>query len=172
MKTVSIPLVLTFVMDDESQARLDLWRKLYFPPERNVLKAHLTIYHQLPGQNISRIDEILRDISHLRLSPFPIAFEELKTRQGFVGVKVASPELMQVKSELDHAFDPFLKAQDRKPYSPHVTVTNLGSPKDAQKVMELLTKEFVPWRGSVRAVSLFHYRGGPWEEYRTYSFDA
>jgi len=44
------PLILTLKLDEESQAFFDKQRALYFPPERNFLKAHLTLFHQLPDE--------------------------------------------------------------------------------------------------------------------------
>ncbi|RYY14119.1 MAG: hypothetical protein EOO04_30760 [Chitinophagaceae bacterium] len=100
MKSVGIPLVLTFAMDPDSKERLDLWRQIHFPPERNHLSSHLTIYHQLPGQEITRIDAMLKEFAQTHQS-LTINFTELKTRQGFVGISVVSPTMLETKAELD-----------------------------------------------------------------------
>ena len=41
------PLILTIHFDPVSQARFDEYRGRYFPPERNIVPAHLTLFHQL-----------------------------------------------------------------------------------------------------------------------------
>ena len=43
------PLVLTLVLDAQSFAFFDGLRRRHFPPERNVIAAHLTLFHALPG---------------------------------------------------------------------------------------------------------------------------
>ena len=162
MKSVGIPLILTFTLDEGSQSRLDAWRSSYFPPERNHLKAHLTIYHQLPGQMLrditGRLEEFVRDKEFA-----PIDFTELKTRGGFVGVMMEAPALHVLRAGLNEIFSEHLRAQDKQPYKPHVTITNLGSPSVAQKCFDALQGEFKPWQGYASGLELYHYRGGPWE---------
>ena len=43
------PLILTLKLDQASFTRLDALRQAHFPPERNWLSAHLTLFHHLPG---------------------------------------------------------------------------------------------------------------------------
>lgn len=171
MKTVGIPLILTFRLDPLSQERLDHWREIYFPKERNFLKAHLTIYHQLPGQNLRLIKEQLATLAkdRRRLS---IRFDRLMTRQGFVGIAVESELMQAFRGELNEVFQTLLRAQDRQPYRPHVTVTNLGSPKDAARTLAALEREFNAWDGEITGLELFHYRGGPWELAAIFPFDS
>ncbi|MES2745323.1 MAG: 2'-5' RNA ligase family protein [Bdellovibrionota bacterium] len=171
MKTVGIPLILTFKLDELSQERLNLWRQMHFPKERNYLKAHLTIYHQLPGQEILSIRHRLADFAALR-APIPIHFDRLMSRQGFVGVGVTSDEMLAYKTDLNTLFLPNLRAQDKEPYRPHVTVTNKGSPRDGEAVLRILEEEFRPWSGTILGLELYHYRGGPWEFAQSYIFDA
>ncbi len=169
MKTVGIPLVLCFKLDPLSFERLDAWRSRYFPPERNHLKAHLTVYHQLPGQRIDSIRETLATLAAAQ-SHAPLPFTELMHKQGFVGVKVDASALLPFKQELDAALSAELRAQDKQAYRPHVTLTNLGSPKEATKCLADLESVFQPWTGIVQGLELYHYRGGPWEHAATFPF--
>ena len=43
------PLILSAVLDAPVQERLDALRRAHFPPERNHLDAHVTLFHHLPG---------------------------------------------------------------------------------------------------------------------------
>ncbi len=171
MKQVGIPLVLTFSMEEVSFDRLDTWRSKYFPKERNHLKAHLTIYHQLPGQRIHELRELLSAVSQLQTA-IPVKFSSLLLRQGFLGVRVESEKLNETKLNLDKILDSYLRVQDRKEYKPHVTLSNFGSPKEALRSFAELEKIFVPWDGYLTGMALFHYRGGPWEHDSSYFFDA
>lgn len=171
MKTVGIPLILTFKLDAVSQGRLDAWREIHFPKERNFLKAHLTVYHQLPGQSINLIKTQLDEIAGSQ-EKIGIAFDQLMTKQGFVGIRVVSDAMQRCRSQLDLQFQSLLRAQDKQAYRPHVTLTNLGSPKDAAQTMMAMEKVFVPWSGEIVGLELFHYRGGPWELAGTFPFGA
>lgn len=53
------PLVLIAELDDESFAWLDGLRRRHFPPERNHLAAHLTLFHALPSHHDDRVVEVL-----------------------------------------------------------------------------------------------------------------
>lgn len=171
MKTVGIPLVLTFCLDEASQARLDAWRARYFPAERNYLKAHLTVFHQLPGQQISQISQQLEEFA-AEQETISIEFSRLITRQGFVGIAIDSQLIHEARSKLSSMFGTLLRAQDKQGYKPHVTITNLGSPRDAMSCMAEMEKIFLPWEGEVKGLNLYHYRGGPWELERTFAFRA
>src|SRR5919112_1744177 len=47
--TEPAPLILSAVLDAPVQQRLDALRRAHFPPERNHLAAHVTLFHHLPG---------------------------------------------------------------------------------------------------------------------------
>src|SRR5690349_13522610 len=53
------PLILTLQFDERSFAFFDDQRRRYFPPERNFIPAHLTLFHALPGEHAEGIQ---RDI--------------------------------------------------------------------------------------------------------------
>jgi hypothetical protein len=42
------PLIVTALLDEAAQERFDRLRREHFPPERNHLAAHLTLFHRLP----------------------------------------------------------------------------------------------------------------------------
>ena len=42
------PLIVTALLDEVAQERFDRLRREHFPPERNHLDAHLTLFHRLP----------------------------------------------------------------------------------------------------------------------------
>jgi hypothetical protein len=49
MDDTAAPLILTLAMDDASFERFDALRREHFPPDRNLIPAHLTLFHHLPG---------------------------------------------------------------------------------------------------------------------------
>ena len=54
------PLILTLMLDADTQAWLDALRRAHFPPERNLVPAHVTLFHALPG---AELDSVLAAIS-------------------------------------------------------------------------------------------------------------
>src|SRR5687767_1288103 len=57
------PFVLTLELDGESFGRLNELRRLHYPPERNLVPAHVTLFHQLPGDRGREIKALLRMIA-------------------------------------------------------------------------------------------------------------
>lgn len=51
------PLILALKLEQPAFERLDALRRAYFPPERNVIPAHLTLFHALPGDQEAAIRE-------------------------------------------------------------------------------------------------------------------
>lgn len=61
--------ILTAELDAENFFWLDDLRRKHFPPERNLLCAHLTMFHQLSPLHIERLAGV-----SLPSSPIKIAF--------------------------------------------------------------------------------------------------
>ena len=51
------PLILSAVLDAPVQRRLDALRRTHFPPDRNHLDAHVTLFHHLPGAEEDAVAE-------------------------------------------------------------------------------------------------------------------
>ena len=56
------PLILTLALDGATFAPLDALRRPHFPPERNLVPAHLTLFHALPGAERSRSGASSREL--------------------------------------------------------------------------------------------------------------
>jgi len=63
------PLILTAVLDAPVQQRLDALRRAHFPPERNHLDAHVTLFHHLPGAEEAAIAEVLAEATRSEPAP-------------------------------------------------------------------------------------------------------
>ena len=131
------PLILTLQMDDRSQERFDRLRGLHFPPERNYINAHLTLFHKLPGEQEAQISadlgEVCRDQTPLTLTATGLRF----LGRG-VAYELSSPGLMTLRSRLAKKWQSWLGAQDHQGFKPHVTVQNKVSPEKARDLHEQL----------------------------------
>lgn len=155
------PLVITLKMDQISYQRLNSWRERYFPPIRNYLTAHLTLYHHLPSEHVNWIKSEIAALCSQR-SPFPMNFKGLECSGSFVGILVDAPEILKIKEHLNQVFANFLKAQDRQKIRPHVTLVNKVSPEEARKSQEEIALEFSPWSGRAEGIEIHFYQHGPW----------
>jgi 2'-5' RNA ligase len=154
------PLVVTLLLDDEGQAGFDRLRAQHFPPERNWLQAHVTLFHALPGEHE---DVVRRDVVAVAdRRPFDVAVAGLRMLGRGVAYELRSAELAAVHAELATRWDPWLTRQDRQPFRPHVTVQNKVEPAVARRLHEGLLAGFAPWTVRARGLGLWRYLGGPW----------
>jgi 2'-5' RNA ligase superfamily len=163
------PLIVTATLGTADQRRFDALRRTHFPPERNYLNAHLTLFHHLPP---ARYRELL---SHLKTvvasAPPPKATVGAVYSLGRgVAYWVNSPELMAIRSRAAEWFSADLTPQDRALQRLHITVQNKVDPADAKALLEKLKSEFVPGPLEITGLAVHYYRGGPWELIKEISF--
>lgn len=163
------PLVLTLAFAEEDQLRFDRLREAHFPAERNHLRAHVTLFHALPGDRAGEVADLVT--SAARREAFDVAVTGLRLLGRGVAFTLASPELSALHRSLLSravaAFGDAVTAQDRQRLSAHVTVQNKVAPERARALHEQLSAGFTP--GAVRAtgLGLWRYAGGPWQHVHT-----
>jgi 2'-5' RNA ligase len=165
------PLILTLHMDESSREHFDRLRELHFPPERNYLNAHLTLFHQLPGEHEAEISTELREVCQER-EPLTLSVTGLRFLGRGVAYELSSPQLLALRRELVRSWDPWLGAQDRQGFKPHITVQNKVSPEQARALHHELQVTFSPFEVGGLGLSLWRYLGGPWEPAGTYLFGS
>lgn len=159
---MSDPLLLTLKLDPITFGQTNALRQQYFPPERNVVPAHIILFHQLPENCKSAVVERLR--SHCeQVTRFPLALPTLTSLGNGVAIKVESPALMHLQKALAEVWEHWLIPQDRQGYRPHITIQNKVKPAEAKRVYESLQKQWQPLQGWGEGLLLWSYRRGPWE---------
>ena len=149
-------------------AWLDGERRRYFPPERNQLSAHLTMFHALPP---SLKDEVRGQLKEMSASARPAAtVAGLINLGGGVAYRVVSPELDTIREAIAAHFHGSLTAQDAGGWRAHVTIQNKVPSGDAKALFERLEREFRPRALAIHALALHRYLGGPWESLGRWAF--
>ncbi len=156
------PLIVTLALDDESQARLDAERTRWFPPALNRIPAHVSLFHALPGIELTSVSAML-DEAVGAAPPFPVEVTGLMRLGRGVAYRLRSPELVAIHTTLRNAWLPWLTPQDRQGYVPHVVVQNKVQPAEAERLYHSLHETFTPWTVQATGLLLWHYRNGPWE---------
>lgn len=160
------PLILTLKLDEVSQSFFNNQRDLYFPPERNFLEAHLTLFHQLPDVRVT-----YEHLESLVQKPFGLDCASLLFLGAGVAYRVESDELTSFHQSLKSFFEENLIPQDRQKFNPHVVIQNKVKPEIAKMLMTKLIGEFMPFEMTALGISLWRYAGGPWEFLVDYNFD-
>ena len=164
------PLVVTLALDDQAQARFDALRRSHFPPERNHLSAHVTLFHALPGEQEPVVRQALRE--QAARPPFPVRVTGPRSLGRGVAYALDSQELQRVRAALADRFQGHLTAQDRQPHRPHVTVQNKVAPEQARALLQELASGFVPYDVTARGLALWRYLGPAWEPLALQAFSG
>lgn len=163
------PLILTLQFDERSFTFFDEQRRRYFPPERNFIPAHLTLFHALPGEQVGTIQQDIK-VRASDQKPFSLDVAGVRSLGRGVAYVLASPELAELRRHLAKTWNDWLKPQDRQNHNPHVTVQNKVDPTQARALLEELSDGFMPFQVEAIGMDLWWYRGGPWEKVRSFPF--
>jgi hypothetical protein len=164
----SAPLIVSAIFAPEDLAWLDGLRRAHFPPTRNVLPAHLTMFHHLPPSSEAELGRRLREATH---ADAPIAEAAgLINLGGGVAIRIVAPALAAIREDLAEALAGLLTPQDAAGWRPHVTIQNKVAPAEARALLHRLSADFRARRVSVTGVAIWRYRGGPWEPVSRHMF--
>jgi hypothetical protein len=153
---------------DEDFAWLDGQRRAYFPPERNVIRAHLTMFHHLPP---SCEGELLGRLRAATLDPPPLAMIDGLMSLGYgVAYRIRSDALCQIRADIAEAFADMLIPQDQAAWRPHVTIQNKAKPAIAKALLAELSAGFRSRPLDIAGLAAWHYRGRPWSPIAAYRF--
>ena len=161
-------LIVTAALGAEDFAWLDAQRRAHFPPERNQLSAHLTMFHALPPSSEAEAGRVL---AREAAGPPPRAtVAGLMNLGRGVAYRIVSDELEAVRRSIAEHFHGFLTAQDAQGWRPHVTVMNKAEPSAAKALLQELERDFRPRPLTIAGLELHRYLGGPWEKLGRWSF--
>ena len=165
------PLVVTLRCSGTGWRICQALRDAHFPAFRNIVPAHIALFHHLPGDELAEVEQDARDVCQLA-KPFVLRVSGLRSLGGGVALEVKSPELLEVHRQLAHAWEAWLTPQDRARFAPHVTIQNKVRPPEARHLLEQLQAEFSPFVVDATGLEFWHYRGGPWEPAAFVAFSA
>lgn len=156
------PLILTARIAEKDLEPFDRLRQAHFPLNRNFLRAHLTMFHRLPGEYTARIvDELTRAAKSVP----SITAEVSGVRHLGAGVAfvIACTALEVIRGALKSAFVSWLGSQDMQTWQPHITIQNKVARDKADELHRDLQARFEPWPIEIVGLDLWAYLGGPWQ---------
>ena len=157
--------ILTAELDNASFHWLDQLRRTHFPPDRNVLPAHLTLFHRLSEGQL----ELLRGLD-LPSCALHLEYAGPVLLGSGVAIRVSSPALQRLRSDLRNSLGE-LSRQDAQGWRPHVTIQTKVTAAIARKLFDDLAGRFPVRAGSMRGLLAWQYLGGPWSLAERFAFD-
>jgi 2'-5' RNA ligase len=162
------PILVTALFAPGDDGWLQELRRAHYPSERNRVPAHLTLFRQLPPSAEPEISRRLASCAAARPPSASIA-GVFDLGEG-TALRVDSPALEAMRSDLAEALHGLLTPQDLAPWRPHVTIQNKVDPREARRLQQQLRATFVPRPLAIRALATWRYLGGPWEKIRDFPF--
>ena len=167
--SVLAPIIVSALFGRADQAWFDGLRREHFPPERNQLDAHLTLFHHLPPSAAPELKQRLSAAT--RGVPAPTArVGGLMSLGRGVAFRIEAPALVRLRAELAEAFGGLLTPQDAGGWRPHVTIQNKVEPSVAKLLLARLQRDFRPRDVEIAGIAAWWYRGGPWEPLSRHMF--
>lgn len=166
---MSAPLIVTAEMGAADLAWLDGLRRRHYPPERNRLAAHLTMFHAVPAMLEGELRRLLAAVA-AELPPPRATVAGLMDLGGGVAFRIVSDELDAVRAEIADALRGSLTQQDAHGWRPHVTIQNKVPPKEARALLAGIERCFAPRPLAIAGLAFHHYENGPWRPGQRYAF--
>lgn len=168
--SVPAPIIVTALLGREDFVWADALRRAYFPPERNFLRAHITLFHHLPPSAVRELSDLLK--SEARGAPPVAQLASLMSLGGGVAYRIDSPDLQNIRARIADRFASLLMPQDRAGWRPHITVQNKVKADAARKLLTSLSADFAPRPLAITGLAAWWYRGGPWEPIGAWGFGS
>lgn len=149
-------------MGAADQRIFDALRTAHFPPDRNHLAAHITLFHQLPPSALEEVERLFHAVASDTPPPVARIAGVYSLGRG-TAFRIDSTDLLVIRERIADRFAGILTAQDRGTPRLHITVQNKVTPGAARALLADLSRDFRPRPLAITGLAAHHYRGGPWE---------
>lgn len=147
---------------------LDGLRRRHYPPDRNRVPAHLTLFRTLPP---SAEEEARRSLARAAARPAPAAeVSGVIDLDSGTAIRIFSPELEAIRDELADEFRGLLTSQDLGRWTPHVTIQNKVAPRLSRALVRELRMGLEPRPVKIAGLELIRYLDGRWEPLASWRF--
>lgn len=163
------PIIVAAVIASPEFEWLDGLRRAHFPPDRNLLPAHLTLFHHLPPSALNELRRLLSRETQNVPAPSARLVGLISLGRG-VAFRVQSRALAAIRDRIADTFSAQLIPQDRAGWRPHVTIQNKVTAEAAKALRLELERDFRPRPIGIAGLATYVYRDGPWEPIGSFAF--
>ncbi len=163
------PLIVTALLPKELHGWATELRTRHFPPERNYLEAHVTLFHAIPAHCEAELAGVLKRFA-AEFAPVDAHLLGLMSLGRGTALKLESPGILRLRDGIADHLRGLLTAQDQHRPRLHVTIQNKVSPAEAKALQASLEGTVDPRRFAFRGLGLYRYMGGPWQHIRDFAF--
>lgn len=144
------------------QRRYDDLRRAHYPDHRQMVAAHVTLFHHFPPSILDELSYFIRQLA--AEMPPPLAdvrgIMDLGSGTAFL---IHSPDLLDIRAMIADHFHQMIVMQDQSVPRLHITIQNKVNRQQAIALQRRLAQDFQPHRLDITGLAAHHYRDGPWE---------
>lgn len=163
------PFIVTAKLPPDIQGWAEGLRRAHYPPERNHLHAHVTMFHSFAPSLMEELKDFLPRVTAEFAAPEAEVTGLLDFGTG-TAIALASPQLLTLRAFIADHFHGSLTDQDLYEPRPHITIQNKVTKREARALQAELAPSIPGKRFHFPALDLHIYRDGPWEEVKTCRF--
>jgi hypothetical protein len=167
-KTGGKPLLITAELPGDLLAWADALRRAHYPPEKNRLRAHVTLFHALPPSAEGEIRRLLAELA--KSAPPPARITGVWDMGRGTAFDVASDGMAALHAQMVERFHGLLGWQDDRKLRLHITVQNKVSRDAAKALRAELEAAFEPRAFRFRGLGLYAWDEGLWQPIADYPF--
>jgi len=163
------PFIVTAELPRDIFVWADALRREHFPPARNKLEAHVTLFHSFAP---SLREELLGLLPQLggEFAPPAARIVGLMDLGNGTALDIRSAGMLEIREVIADHFHGALTAQDRHQPRLHITIQNKVLRKEAIALQVAMASVLVERDFTFSGLGLHLYRGGPWEALGRWSF--
>ena len=155
-----------FIVTAELPADLFAWanrlRQAHFPPDRNHLAAHVTLFHALAPSLREELPAVLAQLAGTYAAP-DAKLDGLMNLGKGTALALSSTGMMAIHAEIADRFHGMLTAQDQHRPRLHITIQNKVTPEAARTLQAELAPLITPRRFAFSGLGLHRYCNPHWE---------
>lgn len=160
------PFILTAALPPHIQGWAESLRRAHYPPERNHLHAHVTMFHSFAPSLLGELKDFIPRLTAEFAAPQAAVTGVFDLGTG-TAIALFSEELLALRAMIAEHFHGSLTAQDLYEPRPHITIQNKVAKSEARALQAALAQELAPHIAAgpfaFPALELYLYRDGPWE---------
>nr|WP_298895659.1 2'-5' RNA ligase family protein [uncultured Altererythrobacter sp.] len=163
------PFILTAKLPEHIHLWADELRKEHFPPERNQLHAHVTMFHAFAPSLLEELKGFVPQIVREFAAPQAEITGLMDLGKG-TAIRLRSPGLLNIRAIIAEHFHGTLTDQDLHEPRPHITIQNKVTKEEARALQASLAPQIEERSFTFPGLELHRYLGGPWEFVKGFPF--
>ena len=162
------PLLVTAELPPDVLAWADGLRKAHFPPDRNKLRAHVTLFHALPPSVEEELRQTLGELS--AASPPEASISGLMKLGSGTALAIDSAAMLELHGIVAERMHGLMTRQDAQPLRLHVTIQNKVTSREARALQDQLGATLQTRNFQFQGFGLYAYEDGLWRPIRNFPF--